>query len=229
MTDTNSNNLGVNTDVILSNLCELLTNTVNMTSVFYDVFLNPNPMDVTLEQYDDNNELIKVTIPNRAKDKILSKIGEGNPEGEVTAPAGTMYIDALTSRIYVKVSGDDAFGWVPLITSDDIIEILWDYLLDNDFVTVGYLVEHEYVTRSDRATPAKAGVITYDNLSIKENDEAQLQTVGVIDQSNNVNKLWVGIKEEYDAITEKDPDTFYVVTDDDYDEPEEPEVEEIGD
>ena len=59
-------------DVITQNLVELLTNSTNMTSVFYDVFLNPTPMDVTLQQYDSNNELITVTIPNRAKDRKIA-------------------------------------------------------------------------------------------------------------------------------------------------------------
>lgn len=208
----------MNNDIILSNVVELLTNTLNMTSVFYDIFLNPNPMDVELEQYDDNNELIKVVIPNRAKDRILSKIGAGNPEGVVIAPVGTMYIDSTTSKIYVKVSGNDAFGWISLITNDDIVNIIRNYLIDNNFVTVGYLEEHEYVTRKDKAQPDRAGVVTYDNLSIKENDGGQLQTVGVIDQLNSVNRLWIGLQEEFDAITEKDQNTFYVVTDDDYDE-----------
>ena len=41
----------MNIDVLIENVVELLTNTVNMTSKFYDIFLNPEPMDVTLEQY----------------------------------------------------------------------------------------------------------------------------------------------------------------------------------
>ena len=204
----------MNNDLILENVVELLTNTLNMTSVFYDIFLNPEPMDVTLEQYNNDNELVKVTIPNRAKDKILSRIGEGNPEGTVIAPIGTMYIDALTSRIYIKVSGTDALGWVPIITEDDIFEIVRDFLEDNDYINAQYLVDHGYVTVRDIATPSKAGVVMYDNTSITKNTGNQIQTVGVIDQNNRVNKLWVGLKQSFDNITYKDANTIYIITDD---------------
>ena len=206
------------------NLTEFLVNTLNITSVFYDIFLNPEPMDVEVEQYDDNNELVKVVIPNRAKDRILSLIGSGDPNGVVEAPAGTMYIDASTAKIYVKVSGDDTNGWVPLITRDDIIDIVRDYLLDNDFVTVGYLEEHGYVTVYDIATHETPGVVMYDNSSITKNDKEQLQTVGVMDQNNDVNRLWVGLLADYEAITEKDDNTIYIVTDDSDEEPEPAEV-----
>ena len=57
-------------NVVAENLAELLTNSVNMTQVYYDLFFNPEPMDITLYQYDGDNRLVAVVIPNRAKDKI---------------------------------------------------------------------------------------------------------------------------------------------------------------
>ena len=98
----------IDLEVIQENLAELLTNTVNLTSVFYDIFLNPEPMDVNIQMFDDNNQLITVTIPNRAKDRITPYVGEGSPEGVVSAPIGTTYVDTSTSTIYYKVSGEDA-------------------------------------------------------------------------------------------------------------------------
>ena len=82
--------MSINIDVLLENVVELLTNTVNMTAKFYDIFLNPTPMDIELEQYNDQNELVTVVFPNRAKDRILTKFGEGSPEGIVAAAMGTM-------------------------------------------------------------------------------------------------------------------------------------------
>ena len=41
-------------NVVAENLAELLTNSVNMTQVYYDLFFNPEPMDITLYQYDDD-------------------------------------------------------------------------------------------------------------------------------------------------------------------------------
>lgn len=38
--------------------------------------------------------------------------GNGSPEGVVTRPEGTAYVDDLTQDIYDKVIGEDAFGWV---------------------------------------------------------------------------------------------------------------------
>ena len=83
-------------NVVAENLSELLTNSVNMTQVYYDLFFNPNPMDITLYQYDEDNKLVEVVIPNRAKDKIrleeiaaeiaskIDKSEKGEPDGVAT-------------------------------------------------------------------------------------------------------------------------------------------------
>lgn len=83
-------------NVVAENLAELLTNSVNMTQVYYDLFFNPEPMDITLYQYDDDNKLVEVVIPNRAKDKIrleeiaaeiatkISNTEKGQPDGVAT-------------------------------------------------------------------------------------------------------------------------------------------------
>lgn len=204
----------IEADIILENLVELLTNTVNMTSKFYDIFLNPTPMDVELEQYNDENDLITVTIPNRAKDRVLTKFGEGSPEGVVVAVMGTMYIDIVNSEVYIKVSGDDEYGWIPVSSEENIIPIIRKYLIDNGYVTVDYLVEHGYVTVYDHATPILYGVVKYDGATIEENSDGQLKVTGLADQNKQVKKLWVGLKNPYNSIIEKDPSTFYVVTDD---------------
>lgn len=60
------------------------------------------------------------------------------------------------------------------------------------------------------------GSVDIDNLSITENASNQLQTVGVIDQNNTSTaiKTWTGTKAQYDAITTKDSNTLYNITDD---------------
>ena len=50
-------------NVISENLTELLQNSINMTSVFYDIFLNPEPMDVELKQYDAEHTLVTISLP----------------------------------------------------------------------------------------------------------------------------------------------------------------------
>ena len=43
-----------------------------------------------------------------------------------------------------------------------------------------------------------------------------IQTVGIIDtNSGNADKLWTGTLVQYNAITSKDADTTYIITDDD--------------
>lgn len=201
-------------NVALENLVELLTNTVNMTAKFYDIFLNPTPMDIELEQYNDQNELITVVFPNRAKDRVLTKFGEGSPEGVVVAVMGTLYIDIANSEVYIKVSGDDEYGWIPISSEENIIPIIRKYLIDNGYVTIDYLVEHGYVTIYDKATPSTFGVVKYDNNTIIENASSQLSVAGLADQSNTIRKIWVGLSRDYNAIQNKDPNTFYVVVDD---------------
>ena len=57
---------------------------------------------------------------------------------------------------------------------------------------------------------------SYDNKSINVTSDGKLQTVGIIDtNSGNADKLWTGTLVQYNAITSKDADTTYIITDDD--------------
>ena len=57
--------------------------------------------------------------------------------------------------------------------------------------------------------------IKIDNTSITLNEAGNIQTVGVIDKNTgNANKYWTGTRAEYEAIAEKDENTFYYITDD---------------
>ena len=60
------------------------------------------------------------------------------------------------------------------------------------------------------------GTVTVDNLSITNNSSSQIQTVGVINQNNTTTalKTWTGTRAQYDAITSKDVNTLYHITDD---------------
>jgi hypothetical protein len=60
------------------------------------------------------------------------------------------------------------------------------------------------------------GSVETDGKSITTNSSDELQTVGVIDQNNTTNaiKTWTGTKAQYDAITTKDSNTLYNITDD---------------
>ena len=117
----------VDINVVAENLVELLTNSTNMATVFYDIFLNPIPMDVTLYQYNDENVLEEITIPNRAKDRKIALDGVGSPEGSVDANVGAAYVDTASSLVYFKVSGTGNTGWTEVLTADALSDILDDF------------------------------------------------------------------------------------------------------
>lgn len=65
-------------------------------------------------------------------------------------------------------------------------------------------------------TETPGGSVNIDNVSITENDDDEIQTIGVIDQNTgNANKEWTGTRDEYEALAVKDNNTTYYITDDD--------------
>ena len=175
----------VDINVIAENLTELLQNSVNMTSVFYDIFLNPEPMYVELTQIGANGEVITVSIPNRAQDKILASIGTGSPEGVVEAGPGHIYVDSETLTCYVKATGEGNTGWKIILTEQGLYTYIDNYLRTGDFITATtlgeYLEEHQYTTMSDvysiiadstvvqyvTALPSSGGILLDDNKAYK--------------------------------------------------------------
>lgn len=129
--------MDINVDI--ENIVEYLTNSVNITDKFYDIFFNPEPMDVTFEQYNDDNKLVEVTIPNRAKDLKNIKVGSRNPEGQVSAEVGTLYINSSVPQLYIKVEGTNENGWVAIPNQEETISIIRNYLEVNGYATEEYV------------------------------------------------------------------------------------------
>lgn len=96
---------------ILKVLTKLATTYTNMASVFYDVFYNTEPKDVTFEMFNKEGELVEVTIPNRAKDLENLLSGEGSPEGSLEASVGVLYQDLLNGDLYIKETESGNEGW----------------------------------------------------------------------------------------------------------------------
>lgn len=107
---------------IVNLLTILFTNLNNQNEIYYDMFLNPNPMDIELQRYNENGELVTVTLANRAKDRILSYSGTGSPNGVQVATVGSLYIDTEKGSLYFKANGTDAYGWVLVWTSKNFTE-----------------------------------------------------------------------------------------------------------
>lgn len=185
-------------NVVAENLAELLTNSVDMAAVFYDIFLNPQPLDINIQMYDDNNQLITVTIPNRAKDRITPYVGEGSPEGVVEAPIGAVYVDTLTSTVYYKVSGSDSYGWNAVISQSLMETFIRTYLEARGYITTSslhtYLVTHEYVNMPSLETYLNVnGYIRGKNLdSIPVMDLAQKLIVMTDDETDFLKEISFG-------------------------------------
>lgn len=109
---------------LIDMLSELFTNLNNLDKTYYDMFYNQTPMDITLERYDENGVLHTYEIPNRAKDRDNIIIGEGNPEGEIPASMGKLYMDTITKYLYYKTEGTidapTSTGWITILTSESI-------------------------------------------------------------------------------------------------------------
>ena len=214
-------------DVVAENLVELLTNTVDMAAVFYDIFLNPNPMDVSLKMFNDENKLITVTIPNRAKDRVTSYTGEGSPEGVVKAPMGSTYIDTLTSTIYYKVSGesDNPYGWNASLSQSAMEVFIRTYLEARGYITYSslntYLRANNYVTTGDVAEVDSFGVVKIDGGTIVQNENNQISTIGIVDangsiEGSGIHELWTGSEEDYRTLYlngDMNSSTIYVLKD----------------
>jgi len=105
-------------------LSKLATNYSSLALTFYNVFYNPNPMDVTFQMFDEAGVLQTYTIPNRAKDKGYIMEGNGSPEGLVTASLGVLYQDLQSGDLYIKriATGDE--GWEKFLTEADLGDVL---------------------------------------------------------------------------------------------------------
>lgn len=106
-------------------LAQLGTNYSNLFTDYFNIFYSNEPMDVTLQYYDEAGALQTITIPNRAKDRRYILNGEGAPEGSVSGQAGALYQDLLNGNVYIKqVSASDVNGWEKIISAEDLSEFI---------------------------------------------------------------------------------------------------------
>ena len=107
---------------IVNLLSILFTNLNNQNEQYFDMFLNPVPMDLDLERYNEKGELEVVVHPNVAKMRISAYSGVGNPNGVQVAGVGALYVDTTTRNIYYKAVGSDRYGWQLVWTTANLIE-----------------------------------------------------------------------------------------------------------
>lgn len=117
-----NDNISARLDQIQAQLAKLQESYGDIARTYYNIFYNPEPMDITLSMYDSNGELVEVTVPNRAKDasdKIYQS--DGTPNGTITAPLGSLCFDRINFKLYFKtmVNGSSSEGWVELLSKDN--------------------------------------------------------------------------------------------------------------
>ena len=208
--------MSLDENLVVENLNELLTNSVTLTSRYYDIFINPEPMDVTLWMYNDQNELIEVTIPNRAKDRLNSVVNDGvltileNGSALGTFSANSSVDKAISIPVPTKTSelvNDSGF------IKDTDVPVVGDGTIT---VTQGGVTKGSFTTnQSTNATIDLETSINIDGSSITFNAFDRIQAAGVIDEnSGNTTKVWSGTRQQYDSVTVKDNNTIYNVIDD---------------
>ena len=104
-------------------LSKLITNYSNLAHIFYDIFYNTEPQDVTFQMFDEQGELKTYIIPNRAKDMRNIVNGEGTPEGNITGSMGTLYQDLENAGLYIKETPTGNEGWSQVATEDYLDDI----------------------------------------------------------------------------------------------------------
>lgn len=84
----------------------------------------------------------------------------------------------------------------------------------------GLVASEDYSAKyyADQARQAAAGAVV-DGVTINRNTDDELQAIGVINQNATTTaiKTWTGTKAQYNAITTKDSNTLYHITDDESD------------
>ena len=109
---------------VINVLSVVFFNMNEVERVFYNVFLNPEPMDVPVQRYNDEGLLETINIPNRAKMSISILTGIGSPNGVEAANVGTFYLDTDPNArdLYFKSIGKDKDGWVKIWSNNNFRE-----------------------------------------------------------------------------------------------------------
>ena len=98
---------------------QLYFNLNKIEALYYNMFVNPAPMMLDLERYDENGILGTISVPNRAMDMQKAYTGKGNPNGQQVAPVGSIYVDTNSRASYYKSIGSDSEGWIELWSSQN--------------------------------------------------------------------------------------------------------------
>lgn len=98
---------------IINLLTILFTNMNNQNNLYYDMFINPEPLYLELERYDENGVLrpVEPPIPNLAASRISVQSGQSDPVNSEPGGIGALYINLANQTLWYKTSNDGTFGW----------------------------------------------------------------------------------------------------------------------
>jgi hypothetical protein len=100
-------------------LSQLVHNYNQLATNWRKIFFDGTPTDIVLTWFDEDGNLINTDpLPNLAKCMNYFYHGEGDPEGVVDAPTGSLYQDTQNGLLYLKrttegTAGHSINGWRP--------------------------------------------------------------------------------------------------------------------
>ena len=104
---------------IQAQLASLETAYAEIARTYYNMFYNPEAMDITLTIYNEDGELEEVTVPNRAKDASDIYTYAGVPEGNKGGTLGSLCFDTVNKTLYFKTDISGTTGWTEVLTADN--------------------------------------------------------------------------------------------------------------
>lgn len=108
--------LKVNTfEDIASVLSQLATNYSSIAGLFYAIFYDPTPQNITFQMYDESGVLKDYTVKNLALSNLYRTTGDGVPEGKIEGDKGTLYQDLTNGEAFIKMTSGGKEGWYKLI------------------------------------------------------------------------------------------------------------------
>lgn len=179
----------------LAQLTDLLTITDTYIDQYYNIFLNPTPIpSLEIKAYGSSGNIETISIPNLAYLRQICLSGSGNPEGVVTAPIGTLYLDTsvIPEVLYVK-TGDDTLPitnteWESVILNTKYTNDITD--IYNQINTLQNYIDNEFQLVPNRAFPVYANGETFN-----VNQSYTLTQSGWLELSNTSNPITITTSE----------------------------------
>ena len=183
----------------LAQLTDLLAITGTYVDQYYNVFLNPTPMNnIIIKAYGANGKIQEIQIPNLAYLRQACMVGVGKPEGVVEAPLGTFYLNMSTgfdAEIYVKQGSEnvDSTGWLQLSTFVAMQEAL------NSVNQIAQDLEDSVQQVSDSVINLQSNIPLYcfpvfsNSTAIALNSDVTTTEYGWLELSNTTSQISVSI------------------------------------